>query len=132
MSETIQNISGDPCRVCNTPPGRSHIPGCSEFQRAWRANAARTAKDAKLGAVTRIAFAGAWRADVEAFEMHADAERLPEVDRLLGRCVRLAAQGHGRATADAIDAAQSAAAVCPEVPALAKDVERIIAILRAS
>lgn len=88
--------------------------------------------DRRLGEITRVAFAGAWRADVEQFEMHADVERLPEVDRLLGRCVRLAAQGHGRATADAIDAARSAAAACPEVPALAKDVERIIAILEAS
>ena len=87
------------------------------------------ATNAKLGAVTRIAFAGAWRGDVEAFEMHADAERLPEVDRLMSRCVLRAARG---ATADAIDDALSAAAACPEVPALAMDVERIIAILRAS
>lgn len=82
-----------------------------------------------LGRVTRIALAGAWRADVEAFEMQADAERLPEVERLLARAVRAAA-GHN--LGDAIDAARSAAAACREVPALQAAVDHIIAILEAS
>lgn len=83
----------------------------------------------RLGELTREAFAGAWRADVEAFEMHSDTERLPEVERLLGRAVRQAARG---AKADAIDSARSAAAACREVPALAADVARIVAILEAT
>ena len=81
-----------------------------------------------LGRIASIAFAGAWRADVEAFEMHSDIERLPEVERLLGRCVRQAA---ARARADAIDSARSAAAACREVPALGAAVDRIVAILEA-
>ena len=127
------------CSDCGVEPSAyHHAPGCPRYGTApsdmapMRAYHAQQNHRTRLGEITRLAFAGAWRADVEAFEMHSDLERLPEVDRLLGRCVRLAAQGHGRATSDAIDAARSAAAACPEVPALAKDVERIIAILEAS
>ena len=85
-----------------------------------------------LGRVASIAFAGAWRGDVEAFEMHADAERLPEVERLLGRCVRQAAQATPRSISDAIDSARSAAAACREVPSLALACDAIITILEAS
>lgn len=61
-------------------------------------------------------------------EQHADVERLPEVERLLTRAVREAANHN---LADAIDAARSALASCPGVPALAQDVARIVAILEA-
>lgn len=84
--------------------------------------------DRRLGELTKIAFAGTWRADVAAFEMHSDLERLPEVDRLLGRAVRQAA---ANAKADAIDSARSAAAACREVYALQHAVDRIVAILEA-
>ena len=89
------------------------------IQREW---------DRQLGEVTRLALSGAWRTDVEACEMAADVARLPEVDRLLGRCVRDAAQHN---LGDAIDSARSAAAACREVPALGAAVDRIIAILEA-
>lgn len=82
----------------------------------------------RLGELTRIAFAGGWRPAVEAYEQHADVERLPEVERLLTRAVRDAAKHN---LGDAIDAARSALASCPGVPALAQDVARIIAILEA-
>ncbi len=82
----------------------------------------------RLGELTRIAFAGGWRPAVEAYEQHADVERLPEVERLLTRAVREAANHN---LADAIDAARSALASCPGVPALAQDVARIVAILEA-
>lgn len=82
-----------------------------------------------LGRIASIAYAGAWRDDVEAFEMTADVARLPEVDRLLGRCVRDASKHN---LGDAIDSARSAAAACREVPSLAEAVARIITILEAS
>ena len=90
------------------------------IQREW---------DRQLGEVTRLALSGAWRADVEAYEMMAaDVARLPEVDRLLTRCVRDAAQHN---LGDAIDSARSAAAACREVPSLGAAVDRIVAILEA-
>jgi hypothetical protein len=85
--------------------------------------------DRQLGEVTRLALSGAWRADVEAYEMAADVARLPEVDRLLWRCVRDAAKHN---LGDAIDSARSAVAACREVPALAAVVDRIVAILEAT
>lgn len=86
-------------------------------------------QDRGLGELTRLAFTGDWRDDVEAFEMHADVARLPEVDRLLWRCVRDAAKHN---LGDAIDSARSAVAACREVPALAAVVDRIVAILEAT
>lgn len=86
-------------------------------------------QDRRLGQMARIALADGWRVDVATFETFADAERLPEVDRLMTRAVRAAAEHN---LGDAIDSARSAAAACREVPALQAAVERIIAILEAS
>lgn len=103
------------CRVCR---GQQVLRDAPKVARA----------NQLLGELTQIAFAGTWRGDVEAFDMCADVERYTEVSRLLTLAVKLAAQGNW---SDAIDSARSAAATCPEVPALAADVGRIIAILEA-
>lgn len=105
------------CKGCNAIGVGNHVGRCPVLR-----------VDGMLGELTREAFAGAWRADVETYEMHADVARLPEVDRLLMRCVRDAAQHN---LGDAIDSARSAAAACREVPALGAAVDRIVAILEA-
>ncbi len=82
--------------------------------------------DAKLGAVTRIALAGAWIAAVDDRDSTDDTARMPEVLRLMGVCVQSAARGD---LANALDAARSAAAWAPRVQELQDAASRIIRIL---
>ncbi len=85
--------------------------------------------DRRIGLVTRLALAGDWLVAVAARDAIADTERLGQVMPLMQRTTMLAAHGKN---ADAIDAARSALACCPQVPELAADVERIVAILEAT
>lgn len=122
-------IDTGPCGPCKCPRPWGNCPGCNACGVGNHVGRCRVLlADGMLGELTREAFAGAWRGDVEAYEMHSDTERLPEVERLLGRAVRQAARG---ARADAIDSARSAAAACREVLALGAAVDRIVAILEA-
>ncbi|OPZ40824.1 MAG: hypothetical protein BWY99_00329 [Synergistetes bacterium ADurb.BinA166] len=82
--------------------------------------------DAKLGAVTRIALAGAWIAAVDDRDSANDTARMPETLRLMGVCVQSAARGN---LANALDAANSAAACAPDVQELQSAVLRITKLL---